>query len=653
MSKLFGVLSASFVYFCIGQTLAVMVLVGAFVAKGHSHARQARTDHGRHARSRSARLAASDRRRSREGATCRNRRCRRWPRRARCKSRDLELREQELRNQLNLIRQEQSKLDRRSGPISTCTDRLRAAAEEPPRRSDRDELGKRPLILENMKPKQAKEQIQKMLDDGEMKQAVVLMSAMPIEKRAKIVTEFKTDEGIGRAGRDAAIDSRRRAGSDADRRDEQELESPGNVIVRGETNRKRSLQRGPAAVDLIHLTKLEPPAPVASAASGERRRVRRFKQHLAAGRTTRERTTSGRRATTIATNERRTAERTAPSRPTSETARKPTAGEERRRRPKAKMQPAVDDAGPKARDTTPKARPDDEQGRADRGADRGRRGGAGRRAPMRTARAEDEVHAHGRSRRSGRRATTPREDRGEEGRARDGRRSRRPRTSRRSDAPRRRAGDARADEAGRSPRRSKQAKPVGDDDERQEANADRASRRKCRRPTRDRSTDRASRRSDRVPRRRGRRRSGRQAETSDDGDGNGPRSEDAKADEAKRPIDARPRTNDAQSMRAADGACRRRRSRRARHVERRQQSNSSDDSRRAVAANADASRRHDADRSRAPATNRRATDAAARRRSDARPKAAKSTRRCRRPIGRGSCNASRGPCRRRKIAAAT
>jgi hypothetical protein len=45
-----------------------------------------------------------------------------------------------------------------------------------------------------MKPKQAKEQIERMLVDGEMKQAVVLLSSMPIEKRAKIVTEFKTDK---------------------------------------------------------------------------------------------------------------------------------------------------------------------------------------------------------------------------------------------------------------------------------------------------------------------------------------------------------------------------------------------------------------------------------------------------------------------------
>jgi hypothetical protein len=45
-----------------------------------------------------------------------------------------------------------------------------------------------------MKPKQAKEQIQKMLAERELKQAVTLLSAMPIEKRTKIITEFKTEE---------------------------------------------------------------------------------------------------------------------------------------------------------------------------------------------------------------------------------------------------------------------------------------------------------------------------------------------------------------------------------------------------------------------------------------------------------------------------
>jgi hypothetical protein len=50
------------------------------------------------------------------------------------------------------------------------------------------------LIWENVKPKQAKEQILQMVAAGEQEEVVAILSAMPIAKRAKIVSEFKTEE---------------------------------------------------------------------------------------------------------------------------------------------------------------------------------------------------------------------------------------------------------------------------------------------------------------------------------------------------------------------------------------------------------------------------------------------------------------------------
>ena len=50
------------------------------------------------------------------------------------------------------------------------------------------------LILESIKPKQAKEQIVLMIKDGQMKDVVALLTPMPVTKRAKIITEFKTPE---------------------------------------------------------------------------------------------------------------------------------------------------------------------------------------------------------------------------------------------------------------------------------------------------------------------------------------------------------------------------------------------------------------------------------------------------------------------------
>jgi hypothetical protein len=193
MKKLFGALSAAFVYFCIGQTLALFVLVGALVAKGlvtHDKLEQiAAVMQGVDLREVTesideARAKAKLPQPSLQDVAA-----------ARAlKSRDLELREQELRNQLNLIRQEQSKLTSEADRYQKVQTDFEVRLKNLREGSIAANLENARIILENMKPKQAKEQIQRMLTDGEMKQAVSLMSAMPVEKRAKIVTEFKTDK---------------------------------------------------------------------------------------------------------------------------------------------------------------------------------------------------------------------------------------------------------------------------------------------------------------------------------------------------------------------------------------------------------------------------------------------------------------------------
>lgn len=50
------------------------------------------------------------------------------------------------------------------------------------------------LIFENIKPRQAKDQILEMLDHGEIGQVVSLLSAMPVSKRAKIAGEFRSPD---------------------------------------------------------------------------------------------------------------------------------------------------------------------------------------------------------------------------------------------------------------------------------------------------------------------------------------------------------------------------------------------------------------------------------------------------------------------------
>jgi hypothetical protein len=107
-------------------------------------------------------------------------------------SRDFELREQSLRNQADQLQDERTKLaqemnryNRMKTGFETQLNTLRAAAI-----SSNEETTR--LILENMKAKQAKEQVLHMLDDGQMREVVSLLSAMTPGKRSKVLAEFKT-----------------------------------------------------------------------------------------------------------------------------------------------------------------------------------------------------------------------------------------------------------------------------------------------------------------------------------------------------------------------------------------------------------------------------------------------------------------------------
>ena len=108
------------------------------------------------------------------------------------KTRNLELREQSLREGLDLLRNEQRRLvDEKKrfkqiregfeGELLSLREGATAAGFDDVRRT-----------LETIKPKQAKEQILKMLASEQLDQVVVLMSAMPDSKRSKIIAEFKT-----------------------------------------------------------------------------------------------------------------------------------------------------------------------------------------------------------------------------------------------------------------------------------------------------------------------------------------------------------------------------------------------------------------------------------------------------------------------------
>jgi len=116
------------------------------------------------------------------------------------KARNLEVREHSLKSGLDRIRFEKDKLTEEKDRYT----RLKSTFEEELEILHRGAVssGKESvrLIWENIKPKQAKEQIMQMLDAGEMSDVVTILAAMPIARRAKIIGEFKSPDEAEKLG---------------------------------------------------------------------------------------------------------------------------------------------------------------------------------------------------------------------------------------------------------------------------------------------------------------------------------------------------------------------------------------------------------------------------------------------------------------------
>ena len=116
--------------------------------------------------------------------------------------RNLELREQAIQAGLDRVRYEQAKLmDERDMYLRT-----RAAFDAHLKNMKEGAIAKgradTRTILENIKPKQAKQQILQMIEAGEEEEVVAILSEMPVAKRAKIAGEFgKLDEDNQKLGK--------------------------------------------------------------------------------------------------------------------------------------------------------------------------------------------------------------------------------------------------------------------------------------------------------------------------------------------------------------------------------------------------------------------------------------------------------------------
>lgn len=110
------------------------------------------------------------------------------------KSRDIELREQSLGENMAVIKTEYNKLIEEKDRYERIKTAFRAQLDElrdGVLATNRETAG---LILESMKPKQAKDQLLRMVKEDQVNDVVKLLSLMPTAKRKKIIDEFKTDE---------------------------------------------------------------------------------------------------------------------------------------------------------------------------------------------------------------------------------------------------------------------------------------------------------------------------------------------------------------------------------------------------------------------------------------------------------------------------
>lgn len=110
------------------------------------------------------------------------------------KSRDIELREQALNDNVTMVKTEYAKLVDEKDRYERIKAAFRAQLDELREGTLAENRETARLIIENMKPRQAKEQILRMVKNGETKDVIKILSLMPTTKRKNIVTEFKTEE---------------------------------------------------------------------------------------------------------------------------------------------------------------------------------------------------------------------------------------------------------------------------------------------------------------------------------------------------------------------------------------------------------------------------------------------------------------------------
>ena len=110
------------------------------------------------------------------------------------KIRQMDLRELNLTNGITMMDDLKKHIDDEKRIHETVHDAFKAALNVDGARIKQQGRDSIREIWETIRPKQAKEEILQMYEAGEKDDIVAILSSMPISKRAKIISEFKTDQ---------------------------------------------------------------------------------------------------------------------------------------------------------------------------------------------------------------------------------------------------------------------------------------------------------------------------------------------------------------------------------------------------------------------------------------------------------------------------
>ncbi len=190
MKKLIALLTAMFTYFCMATVIALLTAVGAMWAKGALDQgrlyRVLAALHGIDVVTMQQQLSAHVDELDDEQPSPANRQEQQT-----LQSLDLDLREASIGNALTNMSMLEARLNVETARFKELRKSYAAKLQEFANEEQASSIKELQRTLEAIKPAQAKEQILKMLDDDAMEDVVVIMKTMPIDKRKKIIAEFK------------------------------------------------------------------------------------------------------------------------------------------------------------------------------------------------------------------------------------------------------------------------------------------------------------------------------------------------------------------------------------------------------------------------------------------------------------------------------